>query len=379
MNLSLRLSDAAANGRSAGTKALAHSLHVVGSKRLGGAEGFFLRLARALQQAGAPVTCALRRGSDVVRAGEPDLRIVETPMRTVWDPWSRRRMSQAIRQVDPDIVQTYMGRATRLTHLRAGQRPVHVARLGGYYKLDGYRHAHAWIGNTKGVCDYLIAHGMPARRVFHIYNFVDSPVRVPDRDVQAERRRLAIPDDALVLMTAGRFVTVKGHAFLLEALARLPVTLQSRPVWLLMVGDGPLRRELQEQARQCNLADRIAWAGWRNATGVYFKMADLVVFPSLEEETLGNVILEAWSHAKPLVTAAFRGARELTQHQVDAWCVGCGDAAALAQGVRTVLSDPGLAGALASAGHRRVLEEFDRRTIVAQYLALYAQLLAEVA
>jgi glycosyltransferase involved in cell wall biosynthesis len=321
----------------------------------------------------------LRSGSDVARVARADLSVVETPMRTVWDPWSKRKLALAIRRVDPDIVQTYMGRATRLTHLRPGRRPVHVARLGGYYKLDGYRHAHAWIGNTKGVCDYLIAHGMPAPRVFHISNFVDPPVLAPDSDVQAERRRLGIPDDALLLMTAGRFVTVKGHTHLLDAFARLPATLQGRPIWLLMVGDGPLRRSLQEQARQSDVADRTAWAGWRHAPGIYFQMADVVVFPSLEEETLGNVILEAWTHAKPLVTAAFRGARELTQHQVNAWCVRCGDAADLARGVRTVLADPQLAAGMASAGHRRVVEQFDRSAIVAQYLQLYDQLLAEAA
>ena len=370
---------AAAAGPNAVTKALPHSLHVVGSNRLGGAEGFFLRLARALQLAGAPVTCALRRGSDVVRLAEPDLRVVQTPMRTVWDPWSKRKLALAIRRLDPDIVQTYMGRATRLTHLRAGRRPVHVARLGGYYKLDGYRHAHAWIGNTKGVCDYLVAHGMPAQRVFHIYNFVDPPVLASDGDVQAERRRLGIPDDGLLLMTAGRFVTVKGHTYLLDAFARLPATLKARPIWLLMVGDGPLRRPLQEQARRSDITGRIAWAGWRNAPGIYFQMADLVVFPSLEEETLGNVILEAWAHAKPLVTAAFRGARELTQHQVNAWCVRCGDAAELERGIRTVLADPQLAAGLAAAGHRCLVDQFDREIIVAQYLELYERLLAEAA
>jgi glycosyltransferase involved in cell wall biosynthesis len=361
------------------TKVLPHSLHIVGSKRLGGAEGFFLRLARALKDAGAPVTCALRSGSDVVRAARPDLPVVQTPMRTVWDPWSKRKLALAIRRLDPDIVQTYMGRATRLTQLRAGRRPVHVARLGGYYKLDGYHHAHAWIGNTKGVCDYLIAHGMPAQRVFHIYNFVDPPVQASDHEVQAERRRLGIPDDALLLMTAGRFVPVKGHTHLLDAFARLPAALKARPVWLLMVGDGPLRHPLQEQARRADVAARIAWAGWRHAPGIYFQMADLVVFPSLEEETLGNVILEAWTYAKPLVTAAFRGARELTEHRANAWCVPCGDAAELARGMRTVLADPQLAAGLAAAGHHRVVKDYDRGTIVGQYLELYKRLLAEVA
>jgi glycosyltransferase involved in cell wall biosynthesis len=103
-------------------------------------------------------------------------------------------------------------------------------------------------------------------------------------------------------------------------------------------------------------------------------MADLVVFPSLEEETLGNVILEAWSWSKPLVTSLFRGAREITRHGEDAWCVPCADAPALAEGVRSVLADSALAAELARAGSARVRNEFARAPIMEQYLDLYRRL-----
>jgi len=81
---------------------------------------------------------------------------------------SRWQIGMILREHQPDIVQTYMGRATRLTHLDPGQRPIHVARLGGYYAVKGYRHAHAWVGNTQGICDYLIRNGLPAARIAHI-------------------------------------------------------------------------------------------------------------------------------------------------------------------------------------------------------------------
>ena len=82
------------------------------------------------------------------------------PMRIVGDPISRLEVSRLIGRRRPHIVQTYTGRATRLTRLSRQNESVHVARLGGYYKVGGYRHAHAWIGNTKGICDYLVAAGL---------------------------------------------------------------------------------------------------------------------------------------------------------------------------------------------------------------------------
>ena len=349
--------------------------HVIGSRTLGGAERFYLRLVTALHARGEPVHAFLRRGSEVVAQVPAGIPVIETPMRTVWDPWSRRALAAALRRAAPDVVQTYMGRATRLTRLAPGQRPVHVARLGGYYKLDGYRHAHAWIGNTRGLCDWLVANGLPAARVFHIGNFIDLPPPVPDARRAQVRAGLSIPDDALLLVTAGRFVPVKGLAHLVDAIGRLPASIGGRPLHLMLVGDGPLRGALERQVASAAFAGRVAFAGWQTDPAPYYAAADLIVFPSLEEETFGNVILEAWAHGKPLVTAAFRGARELTRHGEDAWQVPCGDAAALAAGIGTVLADGTLAASLAAAGHRRVTREFSRDAVVDAYIALYQRLL----
>jgi glycosyltransferase involved in cell wall biosynthesis len=354
---------------------MAHSLHIIGSKTLGGAERFCLRLVEALHEQGEPVTTAYRRGSEVVAENPAGVPLNESPMRTVWDPVSKRAISRIIRRVKPDIVQTYMGRATRLTRLPPQRGVVHVARLGGYYKLKGYLHAHAWIGNTKGVCDYMVRSGLPAHRVHHIYNFIDPPEPV-DADVSAGvRRGLGIPDKAMVLVTAGRFVEVKGHRYLLEALSRLPAEIDGRPIYLVMVGEGVLGEALRRQTVELGIEDRVIWTGWQTAPGRFYQMADLIVFPSLEQETLGNVILEAWAYGKPLVTAAFRGAREISVHGEDAWQVPCADAPALAEGIAAVLAEPALAAEMAQRGSARVRAEFSREAIVRQYIELYDALL----
>lgn len=76
-------------------------------------------------------------------------------MFATWDRYSRYKINRHIDEFRPDVVQTYMGRATRIVHPHADRLPVHLARLGGYYKLKGYRHAHAWVGNTHGIDAYL--------------------------------------------------------------------------------------------------------------------------------------------------------------------------------------------------------------------------------
>jgi glycosyltransferase involved in cell wall biosynthesis len=355
------------------------SLQIIGSKGLGGAERWFARFARALAETGARAELAIRAGGALEELDLGPLSRHRLPLRTVWDPLSRWAVSRLIARVQPDIVQTYMGRATRLTRLpapsRPGQGPVHVARLGGYYALHPYRHAQAWIGNTRGLCDWLVQQGLPAGRVHHIYNFVEPAQPVAAERLEALRAELGLPDDAWVLVSAGRFVPVKGLTYLIAALARLPQTLAGRPVRLVLLGDGPLGPALRRQAEAAGIGDRIHWAGWQTEPGPYFQMADLVVFPSLEEETLGNVILEAWTWSKPLVTSLFRGAREIARHGEDAWCLPCGDARALAEGIGLVLGDDRLRQELAQAGQARVQAEFARGPIMAQYRDLYRQLL----
>lgn len=349
------------------------SLQMVGSKGLGGAERWFVRFGNALAERGAPAELAIRAGSQLDRVDLSHLAVHRLPFLTVWDPISRAAVSRLIGRLKPDIVQTYMGRATRLTRLRRGG-PIHIARLGGYYKLHPYRRAHAWIGNTKGLCDWLVANGLPADRVFHIYNFADPPRPVATDTLAAIRRELGLPMDAWVLMTPGRFVSFKGHRYLLEAMARLPAAIDGRPVCLVLLGAGVLGQRLRTQALHAGVAGRVIWAGWRTEPGPFYQLADLVVFPSLEEEPMGNVILEAWSWSKPLVTTLFRGAREIARHGEDAWCVPCADANALAQGVEYVLRDPALGTALAVRGHQRCRDEFGRESIMNQYLDLYRHL-----
>ena len=349
------------------------SVHIIGSKTLGGAERFFLRLVHALKDR-MEVSAFVRKKSEVREELGDWIHCMEFPMRTVWDPFSKMKIKRAILKLKPDIVQTYMGRATRLTRLPSDKGIVHVARLGGYYKPDGYRHAHAWIGNTKGVCDFLIKNSFPKDRVFCIGNFIEPPEFRDEGEIRILKDSFNIPEDALILMAAGRFIEIKGHAHLIKAFSMLPKNINGKRPWLLLVGDGPLYPELKALSHSLSVDGRIAWTGWQNDPDPFYQMADLVVFPSLEMETLGNVILEAWAHEKPLIVTKFRGAMEITRHGEDAWQVSCGDPAALSKGMIKVLKDETLMKDLSGQGHGKALREFGREAVVARYLELYKHL-----
>jgi glycosyltransferase involved in cell wall biosynthesis len=350
-----------------------HSLQLIGSKSFGGAERWFQRFSLALSGMEHPTEVGVRRDHELHGDHWDGLPCHPLAMRTVWDPLSRWEVGRLVARLKPDLVQTYMGRATRLTHLCANGDTVHVARLGGYYKLAGYRHAHAWIGNTQGICDYLLQAGFPPERVFHIYNFADLPE--PEPAPAGLKARLGIPQEAWVLMTPGRFVTFKGHRFLLEALARLPEQIGGRALWQVILGDGPLKAELRSQAENSHIDRRIVWIGWQLNPDPYYRLADLIIFPSTYAEPFGNVIIEAWGYGKPLVTSASLGASEIAHHGEDAWVFPCEDTQAMAEAIRQALSDDHARREVAQRGYRRVVQEFGRESIMGQYVELYRHLL----
>ncbi|MFM8332897.1 MAG: glycosyltransferase, partial [Candidatus Methylumidiphilus sp.] len=279
------------------------SLHVIGSRQFGGADQFYVRLLRALRDVGQPVTAVNRVGTPVAQAlADEGIEQLHLPLANGWDVWSLLKMRKLVKARAPCIVQTYMGRATRLTRLPPKSDAIHIARLGGYYKIDGYyRHAHAWIGNTLGVCDYLMQAGLPADKVFFIGNFVPPPRPVSVAEQVALADAWNIPKDAWVLFTLGRLIDIKGFDDLLRAFQRMPAELAGRPLILLVAGSGPLRAELQALANELGVGLRVRWLGWQDPPDAFYSLADVFVCPS-RKETLGNVILEAWNHGLPVVS-----------------------------------------------------------------------------
>lgn len=349
------------------------SLHVIGGQGIGGAERFAVRLINALARRGEAVAAITVAGGEIARAIDPAVPQYHAPMLGVWDLYSRWKINRAIRHFQPDVVQTYMGRATRIVHLPRGGLPVHLARLGGFYNLKGYRHAHAWVGNTHGIRDYLLANQLPADRVHYIGNFVDTPRRIDEAEKHALRAQLGL-QACRVLAGIGRLHPNKGWADLLHAFARLPDAIGGASLQLVMVGDGPLRGELEQLAGQLGIAARVHWTGWQLDPAPYYQLADVFVCASVHEP-LGNVILEAWANRTLLVSTRAQGPVELMQDGVNGLLAPLADPPGLAEVLHTALTlDPAAETRLIEAGYTVVTQQFSEAAIVSAYTTLYAEL-----
>jgi len=315
------------------------SLHVIGGTALGGAERFFVRLVNALCQRNQAVAVVTVKGGEIDAAIDPGITRYPAPLFATWDRYSRWLINRAAKDFSAAVVQTYMGRATRITRLPANSTSVHLARLGGYYNLKGYRHAHAWVGNTRGIARYLVERGLPENRCFYIGNFVDTSVPASIDVLNGLRAEYRIPEQARLLLGLGRFHPNKGWSDLLDAFARLPAQTDGRALHLLMVGSGPLDAELRQQAKLLGIESRITWTGWQKDPAPWYQLADLFVCAS-RHEPLGNVILEAWANRTLTVSTRSEGPLELMEDGVDGLLAPLQNPLALAEVIGTALSLP---------------------------------------
>lgn len=342
-------------------------LQVMAGARHGGAELFFERLTLALDRAGVQQQAAIRTAPD--RAGKLRAAGIETyEMRFGgWlDFTTRPALRRLIADYQPDVALSWMSRATqKFPRRNSGEtRPVHCARLGGYYPLKYYRHCDHLIGNTQDIVDYTVSQGWPAARAHYLPNFVDAASAPPlPRDIFSTEM------NAPLLLAMGRLHQHKGFDILLAALARLP------GVYLWIAGEGPEEQALRTQAGRLGVAGRVRFLGWREDAPALMAAANILVCPS-RIEPLGNVVIEAWAQGLPVVAARAQGPAALIRGGVTGMLAECEDVHGLAQAIGNVLASPALAAGLAAAGRKAYEQDFTEPAVVARYLEFFNKVIA---
>ncbi len=350
---------------------MVNSIHIIGSRISGGAERFYARLVNSLSET-TDVQAINPPDSPSSKLLNPDIQQLHPKLKNNYDLLSIAQIRKAVRQTDPCVVQSYMGRATRLTRIPHNSGLVHIARLGGYYNLKAYRHAHHLIGNTRGICDYLLQEGIPKDQVHYIGNFVEPIPAPPEIELRALRKSLGIPDSAFVITCAARFHENKGLSDLLNAFSK--VWKKHPESRLILVGDGPLANALRKQISELNLGTAVILPGWCDPNP-YYNLANVLTCPS-RHEPLGNTILEAWACGKPLVATATFGAIELITPDVDGLITPLNNAGALANAFEQLIHDESRRSGLAAAGTKTVQDRFSKAVITREYLDLYERLMA---
>jgi glycosyltransferase involved in cell wall biosynthesis/UDP-N-acetylmuramyl pentapeptide phosphotransferase/UDP-N-acetylglucosamine-1-phosphate transferase len=206
---------------------------------------------------------------------------------------------------------------------------------------------------------------------------LDVFLSVSERLSAAEaKRRLGIPADAMVVGKIGRLFPLKGHDQFLAAAAAIAKDVPN--VYFLFVGDGPLKDQLSEDARQLGLGDRLVMVGRVPPETVpdYIHAMDVVVHTSLREG-IARVLPQAGAVGKPVVTYRLDGAPEVIHDGVSGYLVSPLDINHVAERTVQLLRDPELRERFGQAGRTFAVEHFSLDSMVTRINELYLTLLAD--
>lgn len=190
-------------------------------------------------------------------------------------------------------------------------------------------------------------------------------------DKRQARQKAGLDPARKYLIHVARHHPVKDQATLLRAFAQaLPELPQ---VDLLLVGDGPLRGELENQAVELRIVDRVKFLGIRADIPDLMRAADIFTLTSLSEAA-SLTLLEAMASGLPVVVSAVGGNPEIVRHEHEGLLFPRGDTNACAAAFRRLFAEPALAARLGAAGRARASEKYQLSRTVEQYYHLYRQL-----
>jgi glycosyltransferase involved in cell wall biosynthesis len=198
----------------------------------------------------------------------------------------------------------------------------------------------------------------PVDRCAVVYNGVDLDRFVPlgDDVRRLVRAELHLPADACVIGHVGSFTPPKAQEVLVRAFARLrPSHPRAR---LLLVGDGPLRRDVEDEARRLDVRGAVAFAGLRADVPRLLNAMDVFVLPS-RFEGFPNALIEAQAMGLPVIASDRPEIREAMPRENHDSLVAVGDAAALERILGRCLEDAGWAAGKGAIGASFVRTHLD--------------------
>jgi len=168
-------------------------------------------------------------------------------------------------------------------------------------------------------------------------------------DAESLRMELRLVPEARVILSVGRLSREKGHRDLISAFAALRDQMADDRLRLVLVGEGPERVNLEQQARDCDAREQILFAGHRDDAMRFYGIASVFALPSYTEGT-PNVLLESMAAGVPVVATRVGGIPELATDGRNALLVPPANPLEMAGALRKILQSAALRNELTGAG-----------------------------
>ena len=366
---------------------------------VGGAQKVLLSQAEWFYQRGYPVTVAFFYDKEGLRKhwdARYDFRVIDLEARRpganpVLNAWfllrALIRLGRLLRRGRFSVVETFtpdsnllglpiawlMGVPVRIGshHGRIQNAPRWLEWLHG--RLINSRVATALVAVSSRVKELAVTgEGIRPERVTLIPNGVNLPPEgaYPQEKIDHLRQNLDIHPDAPVLISVGRLSRQKGHRYLLAA---IPGVLACFPqAVLLIVGDGPQRADLEQQARHLGVETSVRFLGTRDDVYHLLAAADVFVLPSVSEG-MPMALLEALGMGVAVVASNLTGIADVIEDGRHGLLTTPGKPDSLAHAVNRLLEDDALRADLSESGKQLVRQEYTVDRMCERYESLFQE------
>lgn len=355
--------------------------YVIWSLGLGGAEQVVIRLAAECARRGREVRVYTLNAPGVFadRLQPLGIPVVSIGKRGPLDVGALVRLKRAFEEWRPDVVHTHLwganlwgrvaARMARVPTIIVTEHNVDTWKRGMHLAVDRWLAPWATrlVAVSQQVREFYETRGVGRGRWHVIYNGIDPQPPTPQRRGQAFQA-LGIGSDEPVAGWVGRLVPAKAPEIFLEAAA---IAMRELPALkVLIVGDGPLRREAEAHARRLGIGHRVVFAGLRHDVPELLQGMNALVFSS-DREGFSMAMLEAMACGVPVIATRVGGTPELIESGVTGLLVPPRDPGALAQQMIALLNAPATAEAIRQASRARITQQFSLRAMVDAYDTLY--------
>ncbi|MFG0333776.1 MAG: glycosyltransferase [Maioricimonas sp. JB049] len=367
-----------------------HVAHLLGGREGGGITTALRTLVRHLPE---DVICSLITLRPMAAANGivPDDRLHRIRRAFTGDPRTVTRLEQLCDRLQVDLLHTHSissnlyGRLLRrrrsdlslVTTVHASTR----AEVRGASRSHWKGQALVWIDFAMGgltdhfiavsdsLRDELIERGTPPNQVTAIPHGLDvDDLAASDEEIAAARATFDLPPGRPLVGIVGRLTWVKNHELFLRAARR--VTDAAPETLFVIVGDGPLRSELERTVATLDLGRNVRFTGWVERVAPLLHALDIMVLAS-HSEGFGYSVIEGMATAcVPVATRIGEMPRIIDEHRTGR-IVPPGDADAMTDTLLELIRSPEQRTALAAAARRDVLERFSVDREVAGTRACY--------
>ena len=324
-------------------------LHIVEDLKIGGLERVVAAIVRGLDanKYNPQVWCLAGGGAvaeELIRAGIP-VKILG--MCSYHNPLNIIKLSRLLKQSKIDIIHThgyFGGTFGRLAAILAGT-PFIVAHVHTQYYgfkirnllveriLSHFTDKIVCVSEaTRGFVEEF--EGIRKEKTCVIYNG-SGPQKGFESQWKINRDSFGFINDDIVVVSVASLVKHKGHRVLIDAIKI--VSKKNKNLRLLIVGDGPLKNELETYVSDCHLSSNIIFTGLRKDVFALLNLADLFILPSLEREGLGIALIEAMGMGLPVIGTSLGGIPELIKDKVNGFLVTPGNSNQMADAIQRLI------------------------------------------